>query len=103
MASTTSAGSSRSVVEIVVKFMPPNSCRLELSFFEKLYELKLNEMKLAVSDVPVRAFLDSRGGQMVLSAASLQGYSQTDLGGAQGNGHIYSNGVLKNVNTANVS
>lgn len=57
----------------VVKFMPPNSCRVELSFFEKLYEMKLNEMKLNDQDFPVSAFL--RNDEMLLTAESLKSAS----------------------------
>ena len=53
--------------------MPPNACRVELSFFERLYELKLNDMKLDESDLPISAFL--RGSQMALTSHSLQSVS----------------------------
>ena len=63
----------------VVKFMPPNACRVELSFFEKLYEMKLNEMKLDVNDLPISAFL--RNSEMVLTAESLK----SDIADSEGN------------------
>jgi len=80
----------------VVKFMPPNSCRVDLSFFETLYEMKLNEMKLAVSDVPISAALDPRTGQLVLRGDSLRITASQDSPSTQ------FRGVLKNVNTTNV-
>ena len=49
----------------VLRFMPPNCCRVELSFFERLYHLKLDEVKLDDRDLPVRAFL-SGGGEMMM-------------------------------------
>mmetsp|Transcript_27634 Transcript_27634/g.46731 ORF Transcript_27634/g.46731 Transcript_27634/m.46731 type:complete len:536 (+) Transcript_27634:202-1809(+) len=79
----------------VVKFMPPNSCRVDLSFFETLYEMKLNEMKLAVSDVPISAALDPRTGQLVLRGDSLRITASQDSPSTQ------FRGVLKNVNTTN--
>lgn len=78
----------------VVKFMPPNSCRVDLSFFETLYEMKLNEMKLAVSEVPISAPLDPRAGQLVLRADSLRDKASSDP-------LAQFRGVLKNVNTTN--
>ena len=80
----------------VVKFMPPHSCRVDLSFFETLYEMKLHEMKLAVSDVPISAALDPRAGQLVLRADSLRDISSIDPS-------THFRGILKNVNTTNVS
>ena len=59
--------------------MPPNACRVELSFFEKLYEMKLNEMKLDVNDLPISAFL--RNSEMVLTAESLK----SDIADSEGN------------------
>ena len=111
MTDTSRASSSPSSTPgAVVKFMSPNACRVDLSFFETLYEMKLNEMKLAVDDVSVSAFRDTRGGAMVLRAESLRGSPSAGVEVEDGGeslppvpSSVYSRGVLKNVNTTNVS
>jgi hypothetical protein len=89
------------MANIAVKFTPPSACRVQLSFFERLYEHKLDERGLDDSSEAVRAFLGASEGvtQWLLRADSLtpsSTHSPTPDSWS-------CSGVLKNVNTTNVS
>ena len=89
------------MANIAVKFTPPSACRVQLSFFERLYEHKLDERGLDDSSEAVRAFLGASEGvtQWLLRADSLtpsSTHSPTPESWS-------CSGVLKNVNTTNVS
>jgi hypothetical protein len=93
------------MANIAVKFTPPSACRVQLSFFERLYEHKLDERGLDDSSEAVRAFLGASEGvtQWLLRADSLTP-SLTHSSTHSPTPESWScSGVLKNVNTTNVS
>jgi len=77
-----------------IKFIPPQ-CMVDLSFWEMLYELKLNKFRIATDEQEIVSFIPSNKKDIVLTKHSFKSEAET------GSDVVYSTGILKNVNTAN--